>query len=144
MGEIRLPTLNRVLITGRLTADPNLSYTPDGIPILKFRIASSNYYKDQSGNWKETVAYLPVSIWRQQAERLSDTLHKGSAVLVEGKLQSSSWESNGQKRSKVEISAFRAQNLDKVKFTGKEAAEENVEGAPQETGEKPPDDDLPF
>ncbi|MCK4235298.1 single-stranded DNA-binding protein [candidate division WOR-3 bacterium] len=154
MSEIRLPSINQILISGRLTADPNLNYTPDGVPVLKFRIASGRVYKDQSGNWKEAVSFIPVVVWREQAERLAETLHKGSAVFVEGRLQSRSWEVEGQRRSIVEITAWRIQNLEKVVVEGKETEEKETEGKETE-GEKEVEeisepekeqqnDDLPF
>lgn len=142
MSEIRLPSINRVLITGRLTADPNLNFTPDGVPVLKFRIASDRGYKDREGNWQKAVAFVSVSIWREQAERLAEVLHKGSAVFVEGRLQSRSWEIEGQKRNIVEINAWRIQNLQKVTVEAKEEAKEQEETSEGET--QPPDDDLPF
>ncbi len=142
MGELRLARINKILMTGRLTADPNLSYTPDGVPVLKFRIASDRSYKDKSGNWTKSVTYIPVTVWREQAERFGETLHKGSAVFVEGRLQSRSWESEGQRRNIVEISAFRIQNLEKGSFESKEGQEDLKT---EEVSEKQePEDDLPF
>lgn len=142
MADIRLPSINRIMISGRLTADPNLNFTPDGVPVLKFRVASGRVYRDQDGNWKEAVAFIPVSVWREQAERLAEVLHKGSAVFIEGRLQSRSWEVEGQRRSAIEINAWRIQNLEKsaaAKDTPKEEVNENA--ASSDSGE---DDDLPF
>jgi single-strand DNA-binding protein len=142
MADIKLPSINRIMISGRLTADPNLNFTPDGVPILKFRIASGRVYRDQDGNWKEAVAFIPVSVWREQAERLAEVLHKGSAVFVEGRLQSRSWEVEGQRRNMVEISAWRIQNLEKSAAAKDTASEEpDTSEASSESGE---DDDLPF
>lgn len=142
MADLRLPSINRVMISGRLTADPNLNFTPDGVPILKFRIASGRMYRDQDGNWKEAVAFIPVTVWREQAERLAEVLHKGSAVFIEGRLQSRSWEVEGQRRNMVEINAWRIQNLEKS-AAGKDVAEEEPSdsAASSDAGE---DDDLPF
>ncbi|MCK4575061.1 single-stranded DNA-binding protein [candidate division WOR-3 bacterium] len=144
MSEIRLPSINQILISGRLTADPNLNYTPDGVPVLKFRIASGRVYKDQSGNWKEAVSFIPVVVWREQAERLAETLHKGSAVFVEGRLQSRSWEVEGQRRSIVEITAWRIQNLEKVVTEGKETEGEKEVEEISEPEKEQQNDDLPF
>lgn len=144
MSDIKLPSINRVLISGRLTAEPNLNFTPDGVPVLKFRIASSRYYKDRDGNWKEVVAFLPVSIWREKAERLADVLHKGSAVFVEGRLQSRSWEADGKRKSMVEISAWRIQNLEKTGAPGTETAKESEKSEDMNDEDKQEEDDLPF
>lgn len=142
MADLRLPSINRVMISGRLTADPNLNFTPDGVPILKFRIASGRMYRDQDGNWKEAVAFIPVSVWREQAERLAEVLHKGSAVFVEGRLQSRSWEVEGQRRNMVEINAWRIQNLEKS-AAAKDVADE-VESDSAASSDSGEDDDLPF
>ncbi len=143
MADIRLPSVNHILISGRLTADPSLNFTPDGVPILKFRIASGRMYRDKDGNWKEAVAFIPVTAWREQAERLAEVLHKGSAVFVEGRLQSRSWEVEGQRKSMIEINAWRIQNLEKsarAQDTAEDKADENE--ASSSSGEE--DDDLPF
>jgi single-strand DNA-binding protein len=142
MADIRLPSINRIMISGRLTADPNLNFTPDGVPVLKFRMASGRRYRDQDGNWKEAVAFIPVSVWREQAERLAEVLHKGSAVFVEGRLQSRSWEAEGQRRSAIEINAWRIQNLEKS-AAAKEATEEEA-SEDTTTQDNAEDDDLPF
>jgi single-strand DNA-binding protein len=144
MSEIRLPSINRIMITGRLTADPNLNFTPDGVPVLKFRIASTRVYKDKSGSWKEVVTFIPVCVWRDQAERLAEVLHKGSPVFVEGRLQSSSWEIEGQKKSMIEITAFKIQNLEKISKEERETMEKEAEEKIPETENKLPEDDLPF
>jgi single-strand DNA-binding protein len=144
MSDIKLPSINRVLISGRLTAEPNLNFTPDGVPVLKFRIASSRYYRDKDGNWKEAVAFLPVSIWREKAERLADVLHKGSAVFVEGRLQSRSWEADGQRKSMVEINAWRIQNLEKTGAPATETEEESEKEEDITDENKQEEDDLPF
>jgi len=142
MSEIRLARINSILITGRLTADPNLNFTPDGVPVLKFRIASDRSYKDKSGNWTKAVTYIPVSVWGEQAERFAETLHKGSAVFVEGRIQSKSWEQEGQKRNIVEINAYRIQNLEKGTFEPQES-QEDVK-TEEISKKEEPEDDLPF
>lgn len=143
MADIRLPSVNRVLISGRLTADPTLNFTPDGVPILKFRVASGRMYRDRDGNWKEAVAFIPVSVWREQAERLAEQLHKGSAVFIEGRLQSRSWEVEGQRKSMVEINAWRVQNLEKS-TREKDAGEEKPDESEATSDSGDEDDDLPF
>lgn len=142
MADIRLPSINHIMISGRLTADPSLNFTPDGVPILKFRVASGRMYRDKEGNWKEAVAFIPVSVWREQAERLAEVLHKGSAVFIEGRLQSRSWEVEGQRRNIVEINAWRVQNLEKSSAKEGAAEEPDEPAASADSGAE--DDDLPF
>jgi single-strand DNA-binding protein len=116
MSEIRLVSINKVLLSGRLTRDPELRYTPSGVAVITFSLALNRRYKDQSGEWKEEVSFVNVVAWQRQAELASEFLKKGSAVYVEGRLQSRSWEtSEGSKRSVIEVRAERLQFLDKVK-----------------------------
>lgn len=146
MADLKLAMLNRVLITGRLTRDPELRYTPSGTAICNFRLASGRRYKDQSGEWKDDPTYVNVVSWKKLAENCGEYLKKGSAVLVEGRLQSRSWETNdGQKRNVLEIVAQRVQFLDKLSDSGQAPKDE---GAP-ETSEQPSPDDsgdnqIPF
>ncbi len=140
MAELRMPVVNRVMISGRLTRDPDLRYTPSGAPVCTFRIASNQRYRDRStGEWKERVTYVNVVAWRELAERLGERLKRGSAVFVEGTLQSRSWETeDGQKKSVMEIRAFTTQMLDKFG-----APEEGA--VPSEEGEDADEEeDLPF
>ncbi len=114
MTEKKLPILNRIFIAGNLTKDPELRHSNSGIPVVNFRIASSRRFKDNAGNRKEEVCYVGVVAWQRLAETCGEYLHKGSAVLVEGELQSRSWETeDGNKRSMIEIHAHKVQFLDK-------------------------------
>lgn len=127
MAEYRVPNINRVLITGNLTSDPDLRYTPDGQPVCNFNIASNRRYLSKKTNeWVEEPTFIRVITWRQTAERMGEQLHKGSAVYVEGYLQSRSWETpEGQKRSTIEIQALRVQNLTKLPDMKEDSNEKN-------------------
>jgi len=114
MSNTRLPHLNRVLIVGNLTKDPELRYTSTGVPVANFRIASNKKYKDNLGESKEDVCFIGVVAWQKLAESCSKFLKKGSAVLVEGELRSRFKENDdGSKRNLIEIRAFQIQFLDK-------------------------------
>ena len=134
MAELRLPNLNKVFIAGRLTRDPELRYTPSGTPVANFAVATNRRYKDQSGEWREETHFFDVVAWQRLAETCRDTLHKGSAVVVEGRLQTRSWETEqGQRRKAFEINAQRLDVLDRVRREGgapEAAAPES--GAPEE------------
>ncbi len=122
MSDIRLVSINKVLLSGRLTRDPELRYTPSGVAVITFSLALNRRYKDQSGEWKEEVSFVNVVAWQRQAELASEFLKKGSAVFVEGRLQSRSWEtSEGSKRSVIEVRAERLQFLDRVRREGEPA-----------------------
>ena len=140
---ILLGNLNVVILLGRVTMDPDLRYTPSGAAVLGFRIAVDRVWRDKTTDeWKREASFFQVNLWGQSAERLSKTMRKGSAVLVEGQLRSRSWEGNdGEKRYVVEINASRTQVLDKLDFaTGQGASP--VEEEP----DTPKDqlDDIPF
>jgi single-strand DNA-binding protein len=115
MADVKLASVNKVLLSGRLTRDPELRYTPGGTAVSSFGIASGRSYKGQDGEWKQTVAFVNVVTWSKQAVLANEYLKKGSAVFVEGRLNSRSWETDdGQKRSAIEVTAERIQFLDRI------------------------------
>ncbi len=103
--------LNRVLLIGNLTKDPELRYTPSGTPVGTLRLAINSSYKSQTGERKEETCFVNVIVWSRQAETCNQYLKKGRAVFVEGRLVSRSWEAEGQKRSTMEVRADRVQFL---------------------------------
>jgi single-strand DNA-binding protein len=98
-------SVNQVILLGNLTRDPELRQTPSGQSVCSFSLALNRAYKDQSGEWQEATDYIDVVCWGPLAERVSQYLNKGRRALVQGRLQSRSWEQEGQKRSKVEVLA---------------------------------------
>jgi single-strand DNA-binding protein len=98
--------LNKVLLVGRLGADPELRYTADQKPIATFRMATSTSSKDKSGNWQEKTEWHSVKAWQFLAERVAEKLKKGSPVYVEGRIESREYEAkDGTKRRIYEIVA---------------------------------------
>jgi single-strand DNA-binding protein len=115
MNEIRLLQLNDVRLVGRLTRDPEVRYTPKGQAVARIDIAVNRRFKDGTGEWREEATFVPVTVWREAAERCRERLKKGSPIYVEGRLRSKSWETkDGQKRSGIEVEAFRLQFLFKT------------------------------
>jgi single-strand DNA-binding protein len=98
-------SVNQVILMGNLTRDPELRQTPSGQSVVSFSLALNRAYKDQSGDWQEATDYIDVVAWGPLAERVSQYMTKGRRCLVQGRLQSRSWEQDGQKRSKVEVLA---------------------------------------
>ena len=98
-------SLNQVTLMGNLTRDPELRSTPNGQSVCSFSLALNRSYKDASGAWQEATDYIDVVAWGPLGERVSQYLSKGRRCLVQGRLQSRSWEQEGQKRSKVEVLA---------------------------------------
>ena len=93
MANLRLHSLNDLKIVGRLTKDPELRYTTQGTPVGRFRLAVGRRFKDRnSGEWREEVAFIPCTVWRDTAERVNQRLKKGSPVFVEGRLKSRDWQ----------------------------------------------------
>ena len=114
MSDLKIPTLNRVLLSGRLTRDPELKYTAGGIGVCNFSLAVNRRYKDQSGQWRDEATFINVVTWNKAAETINKFLHKGSPVIVEGRLESRSWETEaGQKRSVIEVRADQVRFLEK-------------------------------
>lgn len=142
-APLRLGSLNVVILLGRVTMDPDLRYTPRGTAVLNFRVAVNRRYKDKATEeWKEDTSFFNVNAWGAQAERLGETMKKGSAVLVEGQLRSRTWETqSGEKRYSVEVWSNRTQVLDKF------GAEAGPAPAPAEDEPDIPKDqldDIPF
>ena len=97
---------NKVIILGNLTRDPEMRYTPNGKAVSSFGVATNRRWNDATGNTQEAVEFHNVVAWGKLAEISSQILHKGRKVLVEGRLQTRSWEGqDGVKRTKTEIVA---------------------------------------
>lgn len=90
---------------GNLTRDPELRQIPSGQSVCTFSIALNRSYKNSEGEWQEVTDFVDIVAWAQLAERVAQYLTKGRPVLVSGRLQSRSWEQDGQKRSKLEVVA---------------------------------------
>ncbi len=107
-----MASLNKVLLIGNLTRDPELRYTPNGTAVVNLRIAVNRKYKDRTGGQKEDTCFLTVVAWDKQAETCNQYLQKGRSIFVEGRLQSRSWQdAQGQKRMALDVRAERVQFL---------------------------------
>jgi single-strand DNA-binding protein len=123
MADLKMPEINYVIVAGNLTKDPIFRQTTNNTPVVNFSIASNRKYKDSSNQWQEDVCYVGIVAWNKLAESCRDRLKKGSAVLVDGELQSRSWKSDdGHNRSIVEIKARRIQFLNKREKQGENGA----------------------
>jgi len=107
-----MANFNKVFLIGNLTKDPELRYTPQGTAVSNLRIAVNRRFKDKAGEQKSDVCFVTVVVWDKQAEVCNQYLQKGRPILVEGRLQSRSWEDNeGKKRNVLEVRAERIQFL---------------------------------
>lgn len=97
-------SINRVEISGNLTRDPEIRATAGGTPVMSFGVAVNDRRKNaQTGEWEDYPNYIDCTMFGSRAEAVSRYLSKGSKVAVAGRLRYSSWEKDGQKRSKVEV-----------------------------------------
>ena len=122
-------SLNKVLLIGNLTRDPELRYVPSGTAVATFSIAVNRVYTSQAGEKKEEVSFIRIVVWGRRAEVCGEYLSKGSPVFIEGRLQSRSWEGqDGQKRSTMEVIADNVQFLRGASAAGK-AGDQSAKGA---------------
>jgi len=143
--------INRVVLVGNLTRDPEMKHLPSGTALCSLRIAVNTRRKDESGQWADKPNYFDVSVWGAQGESCAQYLAKGRPVAIDGRLEWREWEaSDGSgKRQAVEIVA------DNVQFLGRRGDSEGggsgqfvPAGAAQSSSadfpSSPTDDDIPF
>jgi len=136
--------VNKVILVGRLGRDPEVRYTPNGVAIANFSIATSEEWKDKdTGEKQERTEWHRIVAWRRLGEICGEYLHKGSQVYIEGRLQTREWEDrDGNKRYTTEVVAQNMQMLGKPSREGR--AESQEERYPDEEPISIPDDDIPF
>ncbi len=158
-----MASFNRVILVGNITRDIDLKYTQSGLPVTEIGLAVNDRRKTQSGEWVEETTFVDVTMWGRTAEVASEYLSKGAPVLIEGRLKLDTWETDGQKRSKLRVVCERMQMLgtrgagsggasggkdrasqrfDESEFsqsTSTGVGESDAGGAPS-----PPEDDIPF
>ena len=135
MEEVEIMSINRVLISGNLTRDPELRQTGGGTQVLSFGVAVNDRRRNpQTGEWEDYPNFIDCTMFGARAEALSRYLSKGTKVAIEGKLRWSQWERDGQKRSKVEVI------VEELEFMSQKAAE------PEGDGYEPDvyDESIPF
>lgn len=144
-----MASLNKVLLIGNLTRQPELRYTPSGTAVADLRLAVNRNYQTQTGEKREETCFLTVVVWGKQAESCREYLDKGSPVFVEGRLQTRDWEGkDGQKRTATEVVAERVQFMG-GRGRGGATAPAAVPATGESFGEdgqqqNPSDDDVPF
>jgi single-strand DNA-binding protein len=95
---------NNVTLIGNLVEDPELRFTPSGVPMARLRFAVNRRWRDNNSEWQEETSFFGGTVWRDQAENVAESLQKGSRVIVTGRLEQRSWETQeGEKRSVVEV-----------------------------------------
>lgn len=102
--------LNKVILIGRLTKDPELRYTPSGVAVATFNLAVDRPFLNQQG--EKEVDFIPIVVWRKQAENCANYIGKGRLVAIEGRIQVRTYEDKGQKRWATEVVAENVRFLD--------------------------------
>jgi single-strand DNA-binding protein len=142
-------SINRVVLVGNLTRDPELRHTPSGTAVCSLRLAVNTRRKDESGQWIDKPNYFDITVWGQQGENCAQYLAKGRPVAIDGRLEWREWEAqDGAKRQAVEVVA------DSVQFLGGRMDGESggapayvpagAAGAGDDFPPSPADDDIPF
>lgn len=112
MPDLRMIDLNHIMIAGRLTHDPELSFIPSGTALCKFAIAASRKYRTKDGEQKEDTVFVDVECWGKTAEYVGEKFKKGRAVMVQGRLTSGEWVTEKkEKRNKLIVTANRVQSM---------------------------------
>ena len=147
-----MASFNKVILMGNLTRDPELRYTPSGMAIAAFGIATNRRWKDQDGNQKDEVTYIDITAFGKQAEVIGQYFQKGKGIHIEGRLKFDQWDdkTTGQKRRKLGVV------LDRFEFIGggqgdggSPAPQQSAPPPPSQPADGPPvdgpgDDDVPF
>lgn len=131
--------LNKVMLIGNLTRDPEVRYTPKGAAVADLGLATNRKWRTETGEEKEEVCYVTVVVWGKQAEVAGKYLKKGRPVFIEGRLQFESWEKNGEKRSGLKV------HCERMQFLGSPAGRgsEGESAPPIEEGAPPPPSHAP-
>ncbi len=132
--------LNRVMLLGNLGADPELRMTQGGQAVLKLRLATNETYLDRNNVRQDRTEWHRVTVWGRRAEALGKILQKGDLLFVEGRLQTSSYEKNGEKRYSTEVIANNIVLPGSGRGRGEGAREGGGGRPPRETPEAPADD----
>ena len=151
-------SVNKVILVGNVGKDPDIKYTPSGVPVAKVSLATNERYKDKSGEWQERTEWHNLVFWQRLAEIVGEYVKKGSKVYVEGRLQTSSWEDkqSGEKKYRTEIVVADLVllgangNGDQGRSTGTGGSRQEYAGVRQELHHEPveeagiTDEDIPF
>jgi single-strand DNA-binding protein len=136
---------NRAIVIGNLTRDPEMRSLPSGIQVATLSVATNRTWKDKNGAKQESTDYHNVVVFGRQAETTSQYLRKGASLLVEGRMQTRSWDgTDGQKKYRTEIVADRIQFGPRRDGAAAPSAAPAPKGAPQDQQEAPPVDTIDY
>jgi single-strand DNA-binding protein len=124
-----MASLNKVLLMGNMTRDPQLSYLPSQTPVIEFGIAMSRKFKKQDGTMAEDTCFVDCRLFGKRAEVVNKYFKKGDPIFVEGRLQYDSWEKDGKKNSKIRVF------VENFEFVGKGGGKGGGDSAPTGGGD---------
>lgn len=128
-----MANFNRVLLLGRLTRDPELRFTPQGTPVCDLSLAVNRVSRSADGSQREEACFVDITVWGRQAETSAQYLKKGRQAFIEGRLTLDRWETpDGQRRSKLKVTAERVQFLGGRGGDGSGSPEDEAAGSPEE------------
>lgn len=148
-----MANVNKVILIGNLTRDPEIKYTPKGSAVTDFGLAVNRTYQSDGGEKREETTFIDVTLWGRTAEIASQYLKKGRPVYIEGRLQMDSWEDkqSGQKRSKLKVVGETLQFLGSREGGGGGGRSDDDDAPPPSRPRSAPapqsapeDDDIPF
>lgn len=136
--------INIVVFEGRLTRDPEKRATPSGLSVVSLDLANNRKYKSPTGEVRDDVCFIGVTVWGKTGEACCEYLQKGSRCLVTGRLKLDQWEKDGQKRSKISVVAADVQFLDQRRGEASEPHGEASRPARQQVSDQVNDSGIPF
>ena len=153
-----MANFNRVILMGNVTRDIELKYLQSGMAVTELGLGMNHRYKNQSGDWVEEPIFVDVTLWGRTAEIASEYLSKGAPVFIEGRLKYDTWETDGQKRSKLRVVGERMQLIgakgdrnsggggghNESEFSERASASVDSADTGSGGGSEPPQDDIPF
>ncbi|MCB5252287.1 MAG: single-stranded DNA-binding protein [Candidatus Cloacimonadaceae bacterium] len=149
MADLRLPRVNKFIVSGRIANDLELKFTPKGTPVLRLTLATDRSYKDDSDQWQTVTSWIDCVAWAKNAESITNNAHKGSALLIEGRVDTRTWtDPNNVNRKITEVTIDYVHFLEWKPRDGQESASDNDVPLPPEemasTSTKTTNDDVPF
>ena len=147
MADLKLPRINKFIVSGRIGNEIELKYTPKGTPVVRFVVANDRSYKDESDQWQTSTSWIECVAWSKWAEFVANQTHKGSPIIVEGRLETRNWtDQNNQSRKSYEVIVENIHTLEwKPREDGANAQNVDVPLPPEESiPHSATSDDVPF
>ena len=139
-------SVNKVILVGNVGQDPEVKYTPSGVPVARVTLATNERFKDGNDQWQDRTEWHSIVAWQRLAEIVGEYVRKGAKLYIEGKLQTTSWQDrqSGEKKYRTEIVARDLVLLGSRENGQNAAAHTAGEGSNTEPASSVVDDDIPF